>query len=177
MADIREIVTGDRGWLKKIQAFLPGYKIYRNCEDLRSADNLIRIQIGQKLRIAEKHLFEVREDLARKMDMKNLNIIGELINKEHALTEKIIHAEQGYSPWISGDVRIEEDELNRLYEFDLSLIENAQLIADLSKKMSDDIVGNGINITSAIRNISEHVNELDRTFSSRIEVVTRVAQK
>ena len=177
MADIREIVTGDRGWLKKIQAFLPGYKKYRNCEDLRSADNLVRIQIGNRLRTAEKHLFEVREVLARKMDMENLNIIGELINREHALTEKIIHAEQGYSPWISGDVRIEEDELNRLYEFDLSLMENAQFISDLSKKMSDDIIGDGMDIRAAMRKVSEHVNDLNRTFSSRIEVVTRVAQK
>ncbi|MDG6224436.1 MAG: hypothetical protein QCI82_02875 [Candidatus Thermoplasmatota archaeon] len=177
MADIREIVTQDRGWLKKIQAFLPGYKKYRKCEDLRAADNLIRLQIGQRLRAAEQHLFEVREDLARKMDMENLNVIGELINKEHSLTEKIIHAEQGYSPWISGDVRIEEEELNKLYDFDLSLMENAQLIADLSKKMSDDIVGDGMDIRSAIRKLSEHINSLDRTFSSRIEVVTRIAQK
>ena len=68
MADVRELVVTDRGWIKKIQAFLPGYQKYRNCEDLRSADNLLRQELAVRLEIVEKHVKRAREEITRSMD-------------------------------------------------------------------------------------------------------------
>src|SRR5256885_16816857 len=45
MPDIRDRVEQDRGLLKKIQLAIPGYAGYRRREDIRAADNLLRIQL------------------------------------------------------------------------------------------------------------------------------------
>lgn len=177
MADIRDLVKEDRGVIKKIQAFLPGYKKYRNCEDLRSADNMLRLELSKRLRTAEANISDARNDLARKMEMDSITSIGELLNRSHTLTEKVKHAEQGYSPWISGDVRIEEDELNRLYDYDLSMFERAAKLVITTRSLKDLTAGNGGNVSDMIRTVKNEVAEFDRAFSERIATVMRVAQE
>ena len=49
MVDLREKVVDDRGLISKIQRFVPGFHGYRVAEDLRAADNLLRIQIADRL--------------------------------------------------------------------------------------------------------------------------------
>jgi len=177
MADIRGIVTEDRGLLKKIQAFLPGYKKYRNCEDLRIADSLLRKELATSLEIFERNVSDAREDLARRMDLENLNIIGELFNRSHKITEMVRHAEQGYAPWISGDVRIEEEELEKLYDFDLSLLVEVEELKKASRMLSESTNGNGSNVREQIGSLKNMVKRFEDVFGSRISTVTRVAQK
>jgi len=43
MPDIRERVEEDKGILKKIQSFIPGFRGYRRKEDLRDADRMLRM--------------------------------------------------------------------------------------------------------------------------------------
>jgi len=50
MPDIRDRVEQDRGLLKKIQLVIPGYAGYRRREDIRAADNLLRIQLANQLK-------------------------------------------------------------------------------------------------------------------------------
>lgn len=177
MTDIRDLVTEDRGIIKKIQAFLPGYKKYRNCEDLRSADNLLRLELAKRLRMAESNISEARNDMARKMEMDGITLMGELLNRSHTLTEKVKHAEQGYSPWISGDIRIEEDELRRLYDYDLAMFERAEKLIAATRSLKDTTGGNGGNVGEMIRTVKNEVAEFDSAFSERIATVMKVAQE
>jgi len=48
MADIRQRVKEDQGILKKIQMFVPGFRGYRQREDLRDADRMLRDQLAKK---------------------------------------------------------------------------------------------------------------------------------
>jgi len=56
-----------------------------------------------------------------KMELDFLEETASLVNQSALIEEKVRHAAQGYTG-VSPDYRIEEDELNRLYEWDLSLI-------------------------------------------------------
>ncbi|MCK5774434.1 MAG: hypothetical protein KAH57_11645 [Thermoplasmata archaeon] len=177
MPDIRKIITTDQGWIKKIQSSLPGYKKYRNCEDLRSADSLLRQELSSELEGVEKQIKESRNHLSRSMEMDLLNIIGELVNISHRVTEKVRHAQQGYSPWISADVRIEEDELNRLYEYDLTLFEEI----DKLQNESDGLVGScrseAPDRKDKIASMKESIITFENIFDDRIRKITEVAQK
>lgn len=176
MVDVRSIIKADSGWIKKLQSFLPGYKKYRSCEDLRSADNILRKELAAKLEIVENNIKRSREEISKEMDFDLINRIGELVNISHKITEKVRHAEQGYTPWISGDVRIEEDELNGLYEFDLSLVENIETLIIGSKdleKASINKVGNKLDMIVQMRS---SLQDFENLFSQRIAKVTEVAQ-
>ena len=177
MPDIRKIITQDQGWIKRIQASLPGYKKYRNCEDLRAADSLLRQELASKLEGVEKEVKECRNELSRSMEMEMLNIIGELVNISHRVTEKVRHAQQGYSPWISGDVRIEEDELNRLYEFDLSLFEQIIKLKDEADGLRGSCQAGASDIRDKIGSLKDSIITFEEAFNGRIRKITEVAQK
>lgn len=177
MADIRKLVVTDRGWIKKIQAFLPGYKKYRTCEDLRAADSMLRKELAAKLEIVEKHIKRSREEITKNMDFDLINRIGELVNIAHRVTEKVRHAEQGYAPWISGDVRIEEDELSLLYEYDLSMIDNIERLMEEADHLKEASVSGTPDRSDKIRALRSSMEEFEGTFSQRIAKVTNVAQR
>ncbi len=176
MADIREVVKEDRGLLKRFQAFLPGYKKYRNCEDLRVADDLLRRELAKELGSVEELIKEGRDEASRNMDLDQVTIIGELVNNSHRLTEKVRHAEQGYAPWISGDVRFEEKQLTDLYDYDLSLFHHIEKLKIVSKAMKDQYMLKDPRRSLTARELKEMIKEFETVFSARISRVTDIAQ-
>ncbi|MGA1820323.1 MAG: hypothetical protein ACMUHU_04860 [Thermoplasmatota archaeon] len=177
MADIRKLVVEDRGWLKKFQNFLPGYKKYRTCEDLRAADSMLRKELAVKLTDVENRVKRSREEISRDMDFDLINRIGELVNISHRITEKVRHAEQGYAPWISGDVRIEEDELNKLYEYDLSLVDQIMLLIEEARSLEEASVRRSPDRMNRLVSLRSSIEDFEDVFGQRIAKVTNVAQK
>ena len=176
MSDIRDTIEGDRGVWKKVQAFLPGYKRYRNCEDLRAADSILRAELAVKMDTVVEAIQNARVEIARGMDFDLLNRIGELVNNSQALAEKIRHASQGYSPWISGDVRIEEPELNRLYEYDLSLFTDMTKLTERSDRLLAASRKGAAN-AELLLELADIMASFEVRFDSRIAKVTEVAQE
>lgn len=177
MSDIRREVVQDRGIIKKVQAWLPGYKIYRTCEDLRIADSLLRKELTRKLEAVESDVNKARKEIAVSMEFDLINRIGELVNISHKVTEKVRHAEQGYAPWISADVRIQEDELNALYEYDLSMFEHVKALQERSNSLKGAAESKSVDRMDKIRQLRAELESFERDFDHRISAITRVAQK
>ncbi|NPA74693.1 MAG: hypothetical protein GXO25_01255 [Euryarchaeota archaeon] len=137
MNDMRDKVERERTLLKKIELAIPGFRGYRKREDLRIADSLLRDYIARILDDAHENLKEVRENLSRNMALDEMSLIGRLINNMVALKESVRHAEQGYMGLVS-DYRVDTDQLNRLYEFDVKLIEEVQALRDYAVKMAEE---------------------------------------
>jgi membrane-associated HD superfamily phosphohydrolase len=133
MTDIRRSVEEDRGILKKIQSVIPGYAGYRRREDIRQADSQLRTQMADRLHDVRAALEESRRSMVDNMVTEGIEAIGSLINKTTALEGRVRHAEQGYSGF-SAAIRIEENELNRLYEYDYAMVASIQ---DLMRQASE----------------------------------------
>jgi len=176
VADIRKLVVEDRGWIKKFQNFLPGYKKYRTCEDLRAADSMLRKELAVKLGDVENKIKRSREEISKDMDFDLINRIGELVNISHRMTEKVRHAEQGYAPWISGDVRIEEAELNKLYEYDLSLVDQITLLIEEAKGLEEASIRKSPDRMDKLVSLRNSIEDFEDMFRQRIAKVTNVAQ-
>lgn len=106
MTDLREAVNDDRGVLKKIQLFIPGFSGYRKKEDLRIADSMLRNQVADNFKTSVLIPVEmVRELAANALELDLMNDIASVLSKAKTLEASIRHAEQGYSG-ISAAVRI-----------------------------------------------------------------------
>jgi nitrogenase molybdenum-iron protein alpha/beta subunit len=168
MVDIRERIEEERGILKKIQLIIPGYEGYRRREDIRKADNLLRNQLADKLKNARNDIEDLRRNLVYKYETKNLEKIGSLLNYFQKIDGQLRHAEHGYSG-ISPAIRIGEEELNKLYEFDYSM---AKIIAEISgetakiKSMSEE------EIPEEIERIRVMLEEFEKTFKMRMLYIT-----
>lgn len=171
MPDLRERVEDDRGLLKKIQLKIPGFAGYRRREDLRTADNLLRIQLADRMKKVKDTLEKARTDFTRNYQMAQLEPLGGLAFKAQELEGRIRHAEQGYSG-ISADIRIEEREMNSLYEFDLALLAGidacqakGEAVRAAAKKDADAA-------DAAIEDMRETLNSFESTFERRMAVIS-----
>ena len=132
MVDLRDKVEEDRGLLKKIELAIPGFRGYRKREDLRIADSLLREQLADRLKSVLTEVEQCRDILTRNMEMDMLEDIRRVVNQAQILEGKVRHTDQGYTG-ISSDYKIRVSELNRLYEWDLGLINH---ISDLKNSVS-----------------------------------------
>ena len=132
MTDFRQEVEDDRGLIKKIQLCIPGFRGYRKKEDLRIADSMLRIQIADMLKNnLLQPLEQCREAAGRELELDLMNDLAAVISKAKLSEAKIRHAEQGYTG-ISAATRVGCDELNQLYEYDLSLIDGITAMGSLA---------------------------------------------
>jgi len=122
MADIRQRVEDERGLLKKIQLFVPGFRGYRQREDLRDADRMLRQQLAANLAIQRRKAEEARSLIAVSFNSKELEMLGSVISQYKRLEGETLHASVGYSG-ISADVNIKQDKIYDLYDHDLAMFE------------------------------------------------------
>lgn len=164
MTDLKKRVQEDRGLIKNIQLAIPGFRGYRKREDIRSSDSLLRAQIADQLHDdVAVVLEESRKSLAESLDFSLLKEIGRLIQIEKTIEARIRHAEQGYSG-ISPNYRIEEDELNALYQYDWNLIQHVKdlvaITSDLSKNIKDGNINEATNGCITLTNKFDIIDEL-----------------
>jgi hypothetical protein len=169
MADIRERVEEDRGLLKKIQTHIPGFSGYRRREDLRQADSFLRIQLANRLEKIRDGVEECRRVMVDEMMTEHLERVGGIINKFQALEGKVRHAEQGYSG-ISPAIRVTEEDLERLYDYDYSMINYIIEIEKAVVSLRNAIdAKQGKVMKASVDSIRTRLADFDRTFAERIE--------
>lgn len=171
MSDLRDKVQEDRGLIKKIELAIPGFRGYRKREDLRAADNMLRSQLANRLGEAKDQVKKCRKTLSKQMELDLLEDVSGVINNLQMTESKLRHAEQGYSG-ISADFRIEEEELNKLYEWDLGLIQNIDKILSQVESLKEVISRKDNNQTlSSLEDIQSVIDEFNNLFSKRIETI------
>lgn len=122
MADIRQRVKEDQGILKKIQLFVPGFRGYRQREDLRDADRMLRDQLAKKLGAQREEVEEARSLVTKSYRSKELEQMGKVINKYKKTEGLVSHSSPGYSG-ISADIQFKQEEIDRLYDYDAAMID------------------------------------------------------
>ena len=168
MPDIRQSVQEDRGILKKIQNVIPGFRGYRKREDIRAADSLLRVQMADRMRDVKGGIEESRRMLVDNMMIDHIEQVGGIINKLMAVEGRVRHAEQGYTGF-SPAVRIEEEELNRLYEYDLMMVQSINDLIRLSGELKNAIyASDNAKIHEQLDGIRANLNNFTRAFEERI---------
>jgi hypothetical protein len=171
MPDIRDRVEQDRGLLKKIQLVIPGYAGYRRREDIRAADNLLRIQLANQLRGVRGDLEEIRDGMAMDGKVQGLQTIGNAIFTIEGLEAKVRHAEGGYSG-LSATIQIKETELDRLYEYDYAMLESLDQAAALVGGVRD--AGDPKAFEGAVRSLMKSLGQFETAWKSRTSAVTGI---
>lgn len=170
MPDLRERVEEERGLLKRIQLHVPGFAGYRRREDLRTADNMLRIQMANSLKAAREEAEEVREAMAEDGQLADLDRVGRLINRFRTLEGRVRHAEGGYSG-ISPAIRVEEPKINRLYEYDASLLDDVSALGKETAALKAP-EGDGEQVPKRVKKIGALLDTFEDTFERRMVVIT-----
>jgi hypothetical protein len=171
MPDLRDRVEQERGLLKRIQLHVPGFAGYRRREDIRTADNMLRIHMANMLKDVRRTVEDAREAMTENYALEELDKIGGLISGFQTLEGKVRHAEGGYSG-ISAAIRIVEDELNHLYEYDASLLDACVNMGKEAISLRDAATGSN-GLPGKVSNLRTMIRDFEDNFKARMNAITR----
>mgnify|MGYP005797088903 FL=1 len=149
--------------------------VCRGClrkEGLRVAACLLRVQIADLLQAdVLGPLEQIRERAGNALELDLMNDIATVISAAKTAESRVRHAEQGYSG-ISPAYRVSDEQLNTLYEFDLSLVDGIKGLGTLCRTAlgSADTGDFGL-VKADLRNIRTELSELLAVFEKRIETM------
>ncbi len=178
----RDFVTGstlkkvesETALLEKVSLLIPGFRGYKKKEMRREADRIIRDGIYRRLSGAKSNLREVFQMLAREKMADEMKVADKLIAKFDRVNEKIHHAPNGYAGFFDA-VKIREDDLERMMDFDLKSAEAAKGIeAEVQGLRQEAQGGKYAKVKSRVGKISEMIEMLENSFDGRDEVVMGV---
>ena len=110
-------------WLAKI----PGVRTYRDREHRRETDKRLREHIAARLGEARSGLTRTILEMSRKGQLGPLAELDRLSSRMQQMADTIRYASYGYAGIFDVE-KIREEELDRLYKFDLSLAEDVEAV-------------------------------------------------
>jgi hypothetical protein len=110
-------------WMGKI----PGVRTYMEREHRRETDKKLREHLASRLQEARSQLKKVTQDLSAKNQMESLAKVDRFSSRLQQMADTIRYASYGYSGIFDLE-KIREDELDRLYSFDLLLADHLEKI-------------------------------------------------
>ncbi len=126
------------GLFGKITHYIPGWHGYQEKEERRAADKVLREFIADQLRLVKQDL----EKLQMMVVDYDLSKTWETFDRMLALTDKIEsairYADYGYAAWGSKE-KINEKELDNMYEFDATIIEDIGNVNDVAEEFLDQL--------------------------------------
>ncbi|MCI4345506.1 MAG: zinc ribbon domain-containing protein [Thermoplasmata archaeon] len=169
--DIRQRVTESRGTIAKLQLLLPGFHGYRQGEDARMADELLRKQVADKVHGALGAVQSIRQSLTQASQFGSLNDLAYIITDLQTLEGTIRHAEQGYSG-IAAAIRIGASQLDRIYEYDYGFVmASDQLRVAIGPLQAAAGTNDAAQIRAQVDTLRGLVQQLKDAFSARMTTV------
>jgi hypothetical protein len=122
MEDLQAKVKSERSVLEKIMGYVPLYHGYKEKELRRESDKILRNFIFQNLDESTQNLKKTQTELVDSDKMKFAGLVDKTITKCDTISQRINHAESGYSGFWDA-TKIKEDDLDKLYELDEGIAE------------------------------------------------------
>jgi hypothetical protein len=171
MTDLRDTLTGPDGWFGAIVNKIPFYKGYKDKELRREADSLLRdhlaAQLSQQLSRAE----DVGSQMLTGPGMMQLDDIGQANTRLQTLIDKVKTAAQGYAGLLDA-VKIQEEELDLLYEFDHNMLTKVDEIGEAIEAVQAAVnSGDGEALPATVRRYTATVTEASALFDRRKETI------
>ena len=113
----------DLGFLEKAMRLIPGYKGYKSKEERRDNDQLFRTGLVSRLERLRTDINEIPATLRGPSALKSITDFDRILKRLERVTDEIRFAARGYRGWFDMH-KVREDELDQLYAFDVSLMEN-----------------------------------------------------
>lgn len=168
MSDFFGRVTGDQDPIKKLASYIPGFKGYIERENRRSADKLLRDTVARRFEEQYKRISSLQVEIIAQGNIEFVDDLEKAAIQIRTFTDKIRNATYGYSGLFDA-VKINEDELAKIYAYDAAFFE----IADQIKNALDNVesaIGGVEGLPATIRNLVTLARQSVTTYEQRYEI-------
>jgi hypothetical protein len=168
MGDHYDKVTEDQDPIKRIASKIPGFGGYIERENRRNADKLLRESTADRFQGLWKRITEIQKDLAGQSNLEFLDDLENAAMKVQTFIDKISTASYGQSSFFDA-VKIDEEELAALYNFDLALLSSSDEVERAVDNVNTSIGEEGL--PAAVSHLVTVSRELVSAFEQRSEAI------
>jgi hypothetical protein len=169
MDDLTEKVQSSQNKLEDLVKRIPGYAGYKQKEQRREADKLLRLHVARKYEEQARRLNDLQFTLTTRGQLIPLMTLERAGIKLQLLVDRLKNASYGYAG-LFDTVKIDEAALDRLYDFDEKMLEGVGQVASLLDTLEDAIHSEASIGTEASALVAQ-IQELNDTYSRRQDVV------
>ncbi len=168
MSDLYDQVSGDQDPLTKLVGKIPGFSGYIERETRRSADKILRDYMADQYTQIRIRIGSLQQDLTNNGDLEYVDDLETASIKLMTFINKVGGASYGNSGFFDA-IKVNEEELAKIYEYDLSLLDRADEIARAVDNVETSIGEEGL--PAAIRHLVTLTRELVSAFEGRTQVI------
>ena len=169
MSDLFDKVTGQMDFVKKLASYIPGFNGYIERQNRRAADKLLRETVADRFGELWKRTSNIQTDMVNDGMIALLDDMEQASIKLRTFADKIRTATYGYAGFFDA-VKIKENELAQLYQFDLAFFDVAEQIGHALDNVEASM-GDEQGLKAAIRNLISLTREAVTTFDRRYEMI------
>lgn len=161
--------SGERNFLERVAAKIPGYKGYLEKESRRDVDKLHREHLATLLFQLKAPINTVIQELANNRRLFEVGPIEKALQKLDKVENRIRYASYGYAGFFDA-VKIREDQLDQLYHFDLSLVDQVENIKMHVQQVLAQ-VADAKTLKQAVQQLASALDDLDAKFNQRYQAI------
>ena len=166
--------TAGRNWIERLSSKIPGYSGYVDRERRRDIDKLHREHLANRLRGLKTPLTDLMRDLTNNGRLFEVGAVDSAIKKLDHLENRIRFASYGYAGFFDV-VKIEQPQLDAIYQFDMALVElvdgiESKIGSLKSEKTSSD------SLKAACTELGDTIDKTDRAFDERYKAINEFSE-
>ena len=170
MDEFFKTVTNMQDPFKKLMSHIPGFNGYIERQNRRDADKLLRDTVARRFEEQWKRASQIQSDLVSNGMISYVDDMEKAAIKLRTFIDKISTAPRGYSGLFDA-VKINEKELESIYQFDAAFFELGEQIGRALDNVEASL-GDEAALPAAIRNVTSLARMAVETYNKRSEVVT-----
>lgn len=170
MSDFYDKIEESKSGLSKLLEKVPGLGDFIERNDLRAADKMLRETLADRVEDLGRRVGDLQQQM---MSGQGLLLLDDMERAQTTLTtfaDSIQTASYGYAG-LFDKVKIDSEELTKVYEYDNSLFENVQ---DLDSALDgiQAAIDSGEGLQAAVRGLNSAAREAMERFRRREEVIS-----
>ncbi len=159
MSELADQFKGKRSWFEKVVEYIPGFGGYLDRNRRREADKILRDFIVDKFNIEKGNMENLRDTYTDDGNLEALGKIDRSIRLMEQVMDKIRYSDRGYSGFFD-EIKINEEELEKMYQYDFSMLENLQEIKTLTVELGQEYSKDKIKvIDNALKTLNTKIDE------------------
>jgi hypothetical protein len=169
MAYTTDADGGEKNWLQRLGDKIPGFSGYQAKERRRDIDKLHRETLADRIRAVKSPVASAVRDLTDSGRLLEVAPLERVSKKVDTIENRIRFATYGYSGFFDV-VQIKEDQLDRLYHFDLALVEKVEAAEQAAAALASATGATG-DLKAAVGALEKAVDDLGAAFDTRQQAI------
>ena len=168
MTDIMERISDSKSALAKLAGKIPGLGDFMERNDRRAADKLLRETLAQRVGEQQRRLGDLQQQLLSGQGLLLLDDMERAQTNLMTFADSIRTASYGYAG-LFDKVKIDEEELTQVYEYDNRLFENVDEVSGTLDQIQA-AVDSGEGLQTAVRKLNRAARTATEAFRRRRDV-------